>query len=381
MTDDAASVPPAPMSGPAPAAAGEMLRLSWAHPAGMAGLSLKNFVLRVLTLGVYNFWGKTEVRKRIWSGIRINGEPLQYTGTGKEMFLGFLLVLGVIGLPVLLLSLVVAIVFGPNPFVSAIFQLAISIAFFYLVGVGTHRAVRYRMSRTNWRGIRGGLDGSAWAYGWTYFWTGIVLVATLGWASPWRTTRLQKFIVEGLRFGDRPFNFDAAPAPLYPRFAVLWISTVVLGIIGFVFAWLGTVGFAAVLLPQSGGRLDTMMFLRIALIGYVVLTVVLILYALASSWYRAGVMNHFAAHTTFEQARFSGSATGPSLAWLSVTNTLLVLLTLGILSPVAQARAARYFIEHLRLDGSADLAQILQRANDDGTRGEGLAQAFDIDAF
>ena len=59
----------------------------------------------------------------------------------------------------------------------------------------------------------------------------------------------------------------------------------------------------------------------------------------------------------------------------------IALFTLGLLSPVAQARAARYFVEHLQIEGSAALGQIIQRAEADGTRGEGLAQAFDIDAF
>ena len=51
-----------------------------------------NLLLRVLTLGIYHFWAKTEVRKRIWSAIRINDEPLTYTGRGMELFLGFLIV-------------------------------------------------------------------------------------------------------------------------------------------------------------------------------------------------------------------------------------------------------------------------------------------------
>ena len=82
------------------------MRLGWSQPAGMVGLSVKNFLLRIVTLGIYGFWGKTEVRKRIWSGIRLNGEPLQYSGTGKELFLGFLVIFGVVVLPTMLVSFV-----------------------------------------------------------------------------------------------------------------------------------------------------------------------------------------------------------------------------------------------------------------------------------
>ena len=72
---------------------GEPVELTWHNIPGLIPLSLKIFVLRILTLGIYYFWGKTEVRRRIWSATHLQHQPLEYTGTGKELFLGFLLVL------------------------------------------------------------------------------------------------------------------------------------------------------------------------------------------------------------------------------------------------------------------------------------------------
>ena len=46
--------------------------ISWVSPPeGFLGLSLLNGLLRIVTLGVYHFWGKTEVRQRIWSAVMI----------------------------------------------------------------------------------------------------------------------------------------------------------------------------------------------------------------------------------------------------------------------------------------------------------------------
>ncbi len=377
MSNDAAPIPAGShSSGPGGHSGEEAVELSWSPPPGMVGLSVKNFLLRIITLGIYNFWGKTEVRKRIWSAIRINGEPLQYTGTGREMFLGFLLVLAVLSMPTLLLTLMALAQFGMRG--ADIVQTAFTIAFFYLVGVGMHRAVRYRMSRTLWRGIRGGLEGDSWKYGWTYFWTGVVLLLTLGWAAPWRAVKLQGLITNGLRFGNRPFAFDASAGSLYGPFAALWFSTVAIVAGTGVAIWSSILNVG--ILVQSGKSMDPALVFKIAAVIYGGLILGFLMFAVVSAWYRARMMNHFAAHTSFEHVRFTGTATGRSLIWLALTNTLMVVLTLGLLSPVAQARSARYFVERLRMSGSASLDQILQGAAHEG-RGEGLAQAFDIDAF
>ena len=70
---------PAAVTPPEPSAAEEPLSLAWRKPSGMIGLSFMNLVLKIITLGTYHFWAKTEVRQRLWSGIRLNDEPLTYT--------------------------------------------------------------------------------------------------------------------------------------------------------------------------------------------------------------------------------------------------------------------------------------------------------------
>ena len=82
---------------------GQPLDISWAGKGSdYIGLGFKVFFLKIITLGIYHFWGKTEVRKRLWNHVRVNSEPLEYTGTGMELFLGFLIVMLVVFLPLFL---------------------------------------------------------------------------------------------------------------------------------------------------------------------------------------------------------------------------------------------------------------------------------------
>ena len=71
----------------------------------------------------------------------------------------------------------------------------------------------------------------------------------------------------------------------------------------------------------------------------------------------------------------------PSFAASVVSVACLALLSLGVLSPVAEARTMRYIIERLSVEGTADWPAVGQNPDALMARGEGLAEAFDVDAF
>jgi uncharacterized membrane protein YjgN (DUF898 family) len=376
-------MPHVPPPQPSP---GQPISLSWKQPTGLYGLSVVNFLLRIVTLGIYGFWAKTEVRKRIWSAIRIEGEPLHYTGTGKELFLGFLVVFFLVIIPIIAGTTAVLFAVGPKSTAADIFRLALYAFFFLLMGVAIYRAQRYRLSRTRWRAIRGALVGGANSYAWTYFWTGLVAVLTLGWALPWRATKLQGLMTRDTRFGSEPFRFDAKPGPLYARFAVLWVAAAV--IYGVAIAGItaglynpdipiGAEGSPFEIGPDGMPRPTALAIATVAIIAIVAL----ILFSIFNAWYRASQMRHFAEHTHFDGVSFKSTVTAGGLIWIAVSNLVIVIGTLGLLTPIAQARAARYMIDNLEITGMVRLGEIAQGAEQNIRLGEGLAQAFDVDAF
>jgi uncharacterized membrane protein YjgN (DUF898 family) len=352
-------------------------QLSWLHPSDLVNLSFMNALLKVITLGIYQFWGKTEVRKRVWSAVRIEGEPLEYTGTGKELFMGFLFVFGAVLLPLLLLPLALQLALGTRGQVLG--QFAFFGIYIYLFGVGVYRAQRYRLTRTRWRGIRGTLDGSPWRYGWTSLWTALLIPLTLGWIYPWRAARLQRLVVENMRFGDRPFTFVENAGPLYTRFIAVWLG----GLLGLSVLGGGTGYIYSQHMLQLRGKLGKAGELSPTGVGLMLaLLIGLYLFAiLITTWYRAGQFNNFAEATSFEGVKFNGTMSGLGLLWVTISNFVLLIVTLGIAAPVVQARAARYFVQHLQFDGEVPFDAIAQGAADGATQGEGLAQAFDFDAF
>ncbi len=352
------------------------ISLQWRPITGLLGLCFKIFFLRILTLGIYHFWGKTEVRRKIWSAVHLQGQPLQYTGTGKELFLGFLIVTFLIILPLYAALVSAQFYFGPNDPKTAIATLIFFVIIMYLIGVAQYRARRYRLSRTNWRGIRGTMAGSPWRYGWTYLWTSALIPLTLGWIIPWVSVKLQKFLTDDTRFGNMPMRFQGSAGPLYRPFTIFWLGMIALYAIGaylvYLFVWKDFFVTA-----QQGGEpsLKALGLFYLIIFGFVIAAVII------GAWYNSKVFNYFAASTHIDQARFRLQTTPGSLIGLMIGNMLIALLTLGIAVPFVQMRLARYLVNRMGIDGSIDFQKIAQSQAEMDRTGEGLAEAFDIDAF
>lgn len=341
-------------------------------PKSFLGLSLKNGLLNIITLTLWRFWGKTEVRHRVWRGIRLNGDAFEYTGRGKELFIGFLLALLVLGLPFLL------IVFGVQflgPMIAPLLILPLYIFIFWLWGFGVFTAYRYMASRTTWRGIRFQLRGSAVNFGWKYLGVLILSGLTLGWYAPAGERSLAQSIWRDLSFGDRKFQFRMDRSEregVYGAFALGWCLTIIP-----YFLFVGIVAVIVVAAEMNGGaasapRLPEM---AIVLVVYAVMLALAPLILLIWSPYYAAMLRSITAGVSIDGATFRLEVKALSLWWLMLVNLFFLLITLGFLMPWVQARTAKFLVERLKSTGVAQLDEARQTGTGPGS-GEGLADAF-----
>jgi uncharacterized membrane protein YjgN (DUF898 family) len=383
ITSDTA---PAPTQATPP----ETLRFDYVPRPGLLGITLVNLVLNLLTFTIYRFWAKTRVRRHIWSCIHINGEPLEYTGRGMELFKGFLVVFGLLVLPFILLITAITFIQGPeSPLLFKLQTIAVLLIYVFW-GYALYSARRYQLSRTLWRGIRGTLVGSPMTYSLTYFGSLLASGMTLGWATPVMNTVLQEQIVNAMRFGDAAFKFKGPAGPLYPAYALAWLSTLGLVIGAIVFASVYSVGLFTDELRQafeavfgeaaSQTATSDQMWIVWRTIGQAIAGIVVFFLAISVLWsiYTAKELRTFANYTRFDGAQFHLKATTLSIVGLSLGNLALLIITLGIAMPFIQQRTVRYAIDRLALEGAIDVDRIRQSQAAIPSRGEGLADAFDV---
>ncbi len=366
-----------------PQAAGEPIRIEYVPRQGLFALSLINFALNLITLTFYRFWAKTNVRKHIWSCVHINGQPLEYTGRGLELFMGALIVFLVFGLPAFLLIMTVSLIYGPQHPAIAGVQAVLFLLVAVLWGAAIYRARRYQLSRTLWRGIRGTLAGSSMVYSLLYFGALLARGFTLGWSTPVMNLNLQEKMIGDMRFGDQPFRFKGRARPLYPAYAVCWVFTLTVAVVFVVTigATIWQTGWADFLDTdnigaESPGERTNIWITLAALFGiYLVFGAV---YMVLWSFYSARELRVFASYTSFENARFSMDATAGNLIALVIGNLLIWIFTLGIGAPYVRQRMVRYLCERIKVEGTVGVDHISQSQGPLDKTGEGLADAFDV---
>jgi uncharacterized membrane protein YjgN (DUF898 family) len=359
-------------------------------PWSLTGVCFLNALLMVLTLGIYGFWGRTEIRRRMWSSVRLYGEPIAYHGTPQELLRGFFTVLVVLLVPLFIIGTVVVVFFGQGSAVFGVYQIGLFLVVYpLLTAIAFYRARRYRLSRTSWRGVRGSMGGSSATYGFFSFATLCAYAPTLGWIGPYRAVALQRRLVSETHLGDRKLRFDGSSGAVYGRYALLWFGTLILYFAVFAAVGFAVGGMANAQNPIFWATLRARDYGRIAAVAFGAI----IIWSMISSFYYAKLYNHLAASTLIEPVvgstviagapltRFHLNVQGWQLIWLFVTNLLIKYFSLSLLSPVATARSMKYYAEHLSIVGVFDPATIGQNASAGDTSGEGLAQAFDLDAF
>lgn len=359
----------------------ERLNFTYVKRPGLLKLTIVNFLLGLVTLGFYRFWAKTNVRKHIWSSVHINDEPLEYTGTGMELFKGFLVVFFVLVLPYILAVATANFIQGPGSSVAIVLQVVFFLAVYVLWGFALYKARKFQLSRTNWRGIRGTLVGSAMTYSLLYFGSQIAKSMSMGWATPVMNTVLAEQITNDMRFGDAAFKFKGRAGALYPTYAMCWLLSLaaVVAVMVSVFAS-GTFysQLKDVFSPDANPQTikEVMGYIALAFIAlfFLFMLVIPMLWAI----YTAKELRTFANYTRFDGVPFILNATTGSVIWLTIINLLLIVFTLGIAWPFVQQRTVKFAVDRLKLDGFVDVDRIRQSSVRMDSRGEGLADAFDV---
>lgn len=334
-----------------------------------APIAFTNLLLIIVTLGFYRFWAKTRERRYLWSRTDFIGDPLEWTGTGKELFVGFLMVTLLFLVPLIVIQFgAQALAMRGHLGAAMLILFAAYIALIYVFGLARYRALRYRLSRTHWRGIRGGSDNPGWDYAWASLWKTAVGGLLFGFLIPWSMTSLWNDRWGRMSFGNHSFDADANWRPIIGRFLLFYLLPIV-GCVGGLAMFVGSVSGADTPSPAAFG-----VFLLGAMAAYLMIGVIAIVYY-------AAFLREAIGSLTLHKIGFEFTARTVDWIKLIAGHIGLLIVTLGLGFVFLSYRNWSFFIRHMEATGEIELAALTQSTTREPSQGEGLLDALDVGAL
>ena len=158
-------------------------------------IQVVNFILNVVTLGLFYPWAKARKLQYIYSNSTFENHPFAFTGSGNEMFKGFINAI-----------LIFIAVYAIFLFLVYLHLRVWALLFFYIflimiIPLAIHGSFKYRMAKTLWKGIRFGYIGNRTAL-LKLFLKGIFLtIVTLGIYGAWFSISIRRYVIEHIKMG------------------------------------------------------------------------------------------------------------------------------------------------------------------------------------
>lgn len=307
-----------------------------------------NLALTALTLGIYSAWAKVRSTRYFYGCTHLDGDPFEYHAQPIQILKGRL-----IAVTALVTLFAAQSLF---PVIGAALTLVL-LACLPLIIV---RALRFRTVMSSWRGIRFGFQGTAAGAARAYLLWPLIGLLTLGFGLPYVWLRQNHFTFNNLLLGSTPAQSTTEAGDFY---TIFWALTGV-GLAGY------TVFFVTALLSNgtSNGTDAAVLILPAYLLVY------LAGYALFQAMYHRVVYNNI----RLDQTSLHNDLRVRTWIGIVLTNTVLLILTLGVYYPWARVRLTGYMLTSTWVN-SPDLTTFSARQADEATAlGEELGEAFDI---
>lgn len=291
-------------------------------------IQIVNLILTTVTLGLYYPWAKARSLEYLYGQSHFEESPFAFTGTGKEMFKGFIKAF-----------ILIVVVYGV--FLALIFAGSTGLAVLWLYGclfailpLAIHGSYKYRMAKTNWRGIRFGYTGDRTELI-KLFVKGILLtVVTLGIYGAWFAMDLRRYIISNIKVGNASFHYHGNGSDYF---------------------WMNLKGY----------------FLTLLTLG------------IYSFWWQRNMFAYFVNHTELmhddKKVNLQSTATAGGFFELTIINVLILFFTLGLGFPWIITRNLRFVTNNIAISGDLSFEELQQQQTDySNATGEDLSDFFDF---
>ena len=306
------------------------------------GIWIVNILLTIVTLGIYSAWATVRNNQYFYGNTRMDGASFQYLASPITILKGRLIALAVL----------VAYVVLSEMYVEA--AVVFAIAFIPLVPWIMVRSLRFKAINSAYRNIRFDFQGRyGAAFMVTFVWP-VLNMLTLLLLTPLVMKKTHEFIANGSRYGTTEFQLKADTGAYYRFFGKGLLIAISFGVSAFL------------AMQHVGFTLGSI----IAVVGYLTLF----------GYFMAGIANLFLSAVHLDSHEFESRLQPVQMTWIYLSNSFLVVITLGLFTPWAKVRMARYRAACTAMMIRGDLNHfVAAEQNRTSALGQELGDAFDVD--
>jgi len=313
------------------------------------GIWIVNLILTLLTIGIYSAWAKVRRISYFHSNTVILGDRLAYHATGWMILKGRLIAFAVIAL----LSI--------SSFINPLLQVVLTLAIIPVVPWVINQSLRFQTRMTSWRNVRFNWTGTYWeALKALILWP-LAASLSFGILLPMATRANHSFIARHLRFGKTSFEAELSAKSYYKVMGmVLLLGLPLLLLMGGVLVW-----FFSQAQAMSGGSLQTEEAGPV--IGLLFINLIAVVWGMSLfAYYQVRTRNILVNALRLKgAASFATDMKTRRVIWITLTNTIVMLLTLLLMLPWAVVRLYRYTVESTLVTPREDLPEFLDENRDD----------------
>ena len=362
------------------------------------GIWIVNLVLTIITLGIYSAWAKVRTNRYFYGNTQVAGSSFDYTANPKKILLGRTIAVAMLFIYQFL------VMFAPTAGLLILALFGLAIPFVYL------SSLAFRMRYSQWRNINFGfqrdvgkayllllplvifiilsiaaplmfgitpedlaaaedpVDNTAQLSAYLSF-SGFLGIAGLLLFPLWQRF-YYKFIGDRVRLGRAKFSIELKIRSFYAMYIAALLIVIGLTLLAFFLSGALLLRSADPALQPGVPSLLTMLFRSFLFLSPYLIVLAFIKTALTNLLYSNIRMDNVVFECDLKLGR---------MIWLYLTNTLAIIVTLGLAVPWSKVRLARYRAERMAMVSQGDIEVLAAESGDVSASGEAMTDLFDLD--
>jgi uncharacterized membrane protein YjgN (DUF898 family) len=328
------------------------------------GIWIVNLLLTVVTLGIYSAWAKVRRLRYFYRHTELAGSSFDFHGSAVRILVGRIL------------ALILLALYNYSVRLQSLWTLVIIVGLAVIMPWLLRNSFRFRLYNASWRGTRFHFRGSLGGAYRVFLLNGFLALITLYVMAPFMHQRLKAYQHGNSWFGQTRFSFQARVGQFYRVYLLLLAALLVAGVIfGVAVTALGVPAMMAG--ASKTGHADPKAIVAVLVILYATLIVVGVA---IGPIFNALISNLIWNNTRLGDHRIECQISPWKLVWITISNLVLVVVTLGLYIPWAMVRLTKYKAECVRLMPASDLQEFVAAEPEAvGAVGEEAAAVFDFD--